>query len=276
MNRNQLIVIAACVLLGAGLYLFTDIKKHKEPSAKESSESTPAQPAAGEVLDIEEYVAETGSRIEDKATREKVEQLTATNAYKDLLAEYQKLDKPLAVAYYSVKLAEKENNPELYVNAGDFNAMLLPTAPDTKAKNYLSGNITACYQKAVELAPENTDYKIRLAGAYMENGSAPMQGVTILLDIVKKDSTNIDALLMLGRFGIISGQYDKAIGRLEKILYLQPQNSEALFLLAEAYNQQGNKNKAIEMLERCKKTVADPEAKREIDGYIESIKKPKS
>ena len=101
-----------------------------------------------------------------------------------------------------------------------------------------------------------------------------MQGVSILLEIVRKDSANIDALLMLGRFGIISGQFDKAIARLEKILYLRPQNSEALLLLAEAYNGQGNKTKAIEMLERCKKTVNDPAAKKEIENYIQSIKKP--
>jgi len=47
-------------------------------------------------------------------------------------------------------------------------------------------------------------------------------------------------------------------------------------LLAEAYNGQGNKTKAIEMLERCKKTVNDPAAKKEIENYIQSIKKPNS
>jgi tetratricopeptide (TPR) repeat protein len=81
---------------------------------------------------------------------------------------------------------------------------------------------------------------------------------------------------MLGRFGIISGQYDKAIARLEKILYLRPQNSEALLLMAEAYNAQGNKTKAIELLERCKKTVTNPATKKEIEKYIEQIKKPNS
>jgi cytochrome c-type biogenesis protein CcmH/NrfG len=110
----------------------------------------------------------------------------------------------------------------------------------------------------------------------MEGGSSPMQGVTILLDIVRKDSTNVDALLMLGRFGIVSGQYDKAISRLEKIIYLQPQNSEAWLLMAEAYNGKGDKSKAIEMLERCKRTVTNPDAKREIDKYIEGLKKPNS
>ena len=102
------------------------------------------------------------------------------------------------------------------------------------------------------------------------------KGVSILLEIVRKDSNNVDAQLMLGRFGLISGQTDKAIARFEKILYLQPQNSEALFLLAEAYDSQGNKEKALELLEKCKKTVKDPKAKKEIEDFIENIKKAKS
>ena len=121
-----------------------------------------------------------------------------------------------------------------------------------------------------------TENRIRLAGAYMEDGGQPMTGVLMLLDIVKKDSSNVDAQLMLGRFGLISGQIDKAIARFEKVLYLQPQNSEALFLLAEAYNDQGNKQKAIDLLERCKKTVKDPATKKDIEKAIETINKPKS
>lgn len=276
MNRNQIIVIAASAVLGIGIYLFADTRKPKEEKAADSGHTTMAEQPQEEVLNIEEYIADINSRIEDKATREKIESLTDAKNYKDLLSEYVKLDKPLAVAYYTVRLADKENKAESYVNAGDYNSMLIETAPDAKAKNFLSNNILECYQKAVALDSTNTDNRIRLASAYMSGGGAPMQGVTILLDIVNKDSTNIDALLMLGRFGIISGQYDKAIARLQKILYLHPQNSEALLLIAEAYNNQGNKSKAIEMLERCKKTVSDPEAKKEIDKYIESIKKPNS
>jgi tetratricopeptide (TPR) repeat protein len=81
---------------------------------------------------------------------------------------------------------------------------------------------------------------------------------------------------MLGRFGIVSGQFDKAIARLEKVLYLRPQNSEALLLLAEAYNSKGDKSKAIEFLERCKKTVSNPELKKEIENHIKNINKPNS
>ena len=276
MNRNQIIVIASCAVLGIGIYLFASTKKPKDEKVADSGHTTMPEQPQEEALNIEEYIADINSRIEDKAVREKIESLTDAKNYKDLLSEYVKLDKPLAVAYYTVRLADKENKAESYVNAGDYNSMLIQTAPDEKAKNFLSTNALECYQKAVALDSTNTENRIRLAGAYMSGGGAPMQGVTILLDVVKKDSTNVDALLMLGRFGIISGQYDKAIARLQKILYLHPQNSEALLLMAEAYSNQGNKSKAIEMLERCKKSVSDPDAKKEIDKYIESIKKPNS
>ncbi len=278
MTRNQGIVIGACVVLCLGIYLFTDTKKPVKEKPAEAQ-----MPMGGgdghqheqpQALDIQAYITEVNSKIADKATADKVKSLTETGQYKELIAEYQKLDKPLAIAYFATKLAEKDNTPAAFVSAGDYNTMLIQTAPDDKARAFLSENAVKSYEKAVQMDSSNTEFRLRLAGAYMEGSGAPMQGVSILLDIVKKDSTNVDALLMLGRFGIISGQYDKAIARLEKILYLRPQNSEALLLMAEAYNGKGDKNKAVELLERCKKTVKDPAAKKEIDKYIESIKKP--
>ena len=277
MNRNQIIVVASCLVLCLGIYLFADTKKPKTEKTAEGGHNAmqpQGQQQAPEALNIEQYLADINGIITDKATKEKVAKLSESKSYKDLIVEYQKLDKPLAIAYYSVKMAEADYKLESFVGAGDYNTMLMQTAPDEKAKSFLSGNAVSCYKKAVEFDSSNTANQIRLAGAYMESGGAPMQGVSILLEIVRKDSTNVDALLMLGRFGIISGPFDKAIARLEKILYLRPQNSEALLLLAEAYNGQGNKAKAIEMLERCKKTVTDPKAKKEIESYIQSIKKP--
>lgn len=265
-------VVSACIALCLGIYLFADNKKPKKENIAQDSTANAAQQA--ETLDIEAYIADINGKVADRAIREKIEHLAAADSITALIGQYQQLDKPLAVAHYMVKQAEKDNTANSYVHAGDYNNMLIQTAPDEKARAYLSSNAVLCYHKATELDSNNTEYKIRLAGAYMESGGGAMQGVSILMDIVHEDSTNIDALMMLGRFGIISGQYDKAIARLEKILYLRPQNSEALLLMAEAYNNKGDIPKAIELLERCKKTVNNPEAEKEIEKYIESIKKP--
>jgi tetratricopeptide (TPR) repeat protein len=252
--------------------VFTTNKKPVE--AKETAPMAQEEPHKEGELDIAGYVSETAATIENDTIREKVETLTKAKNYEELVNTFAKLDKPLAVTYYLRKKAETVNTIPDWVGLGDFTMMLMQTAPDDKARNYLSTTAIESYSNAVALDSTITDNRLRLASAYMENGTQPMQGVGILLDIVRKDSTNVDALLLLGRFGIVSGQYDKAIARLEKILYLQPQNSEALLMMAEAHNNLGNKEKALELLERCKKTVSDPELKREIDKYIQSIKKP--
>jgi len=275
MKRNQIIVVAACAVLCIGIYLFASTKKPKTADeAPVVTDQGQGHQQQADALDIEAYIADVNAKITDKATKERIDSLKQAKSYKGLAGVYQKLDKPLAVAYYAVKLATMENTAQSYAYAGDYSAMLIQTAPDDKARNYLGDNMLQCYQKSVALDSTNTENRIRLAGAYMEGGGQPMQGVAILLDIVRKDSNNVDAQLMLGRFGLISGQFDKAIVRLEKILYLQPQNSEAMLLLAEAYDGKGNKKKALELLEKCKKTVDNPEAKKEIDGYIQKLKKP--
>jgi len=99
-----------------------------------------------------------------------------------------------------------------------------------------------------------------------------MKGVTLLRDITSKDSTNIAANVILGKLAIQSGQFDKAIKRLELVLSLQAKNTEALYFLAEAYKGQGNKGKAIELFEKCKKMVNNPDFTKEIDQYINSFK----
>ena len=278
MRRNQLIVISACTAILIAIYVFGSTKKpvDKDTANPMGGHAAPQQQAAApvEALDIEAYVAELKNKA-DANTRQTIEGAEKTQAYDILITTYKKMDKPLAVAYYAVKQAEKANSAAQYVTVGDYNATLLQTAPDDKARRFLAGNMITCYKKAVDIDTNITENRIRLAGAYMEEGTQPMSGVLMLLDIVHKDSTNVDAQLMLGRFGLISGQIDKAIARFEKVLYLQPQNSEALFLLAEAYNDQGSKQKAIDLLERCKKTVKDPATKKDIEKAIESIKKPK-
>lgn len=270
MNRNQIIVVVSCALLCVGLYLFTDIKKPKQENAPVAA--MPQEQI--EILDMEKYITEVNAAITDSAIKESAGQLAKSNSYSELGELYYKMDKPLAVVYYMTKQAEADNSASSYLQAGDYGSMLIQTAPDEKARNFLGANIIRCYEKAVALDSSSIDNKLRLAGAYLENSGQPMQGVSILMNIIDRDSNHIGALLMLGRFGIVSGQFDKAIARLEKVLYLRPQNSEALLLMAEAYNSKGDKNRAIEYLERCQKSVSNPELKKEIENHIESIKKP--
>ncbi len=278
MSRNQIIVIAVCALIGTGIYLFAPTHKEQVPGTGMQAPMAGGhqQPAeAVEKLDIEGYITSVDEQLTDASAKDKIKKLKEINSFNELAEEYKKLDKPIAAAHYLVKAAEQSNTAKSWIAAGDYNGLLLQTAPDEKAIHFLGDNAIHCYEQAANLDPENNEYKLRLASAYIEAGSNPMQGVGILREMVAKDSTNVDAQLMLARFGLVSGQFDKAIARLEKVLYLSPQNQDALLMLGQAYESMGNTEKAIDALTRCAAAVKEPEAKKAIQAHIEELRKQK-
>ena len=73
------------------------------------------------------------------------------------------------------------------------------------------------------------------------SASSPMEGIQRILEVANRDSSNMYAQFMLGYGGILTDQYDKAIGRLKRVIVAEPDNSEAIFLLAEAYERRATK-----------------------------------
>ena len=60
----------------------------------------------------------------------------------------------------------------------------------------------------------------------------PMEGISALLAHAEADVPNVKAILWLGRFGIQSGQFEKAHARFSKVLELDPDHLEAAWDLA--------------------------------------------
>jgi len=79
------------------------------------------------------------------------------------------------------------------------------------------------------------------------------------------------AQFMLGYGGMMTGQFDKAAERLKKVVAHQPENQEAVFLLAEAYERMGDKKNAIEWYKVGKKGVTNPELIKAIDDKIKTL-----
>lgn len=268
-NRTQWIAIGVSLMALVVIFVFGNTRKPKEP-LNPAAEQMAKNQAPG--LDIEDYIEETKGKLQDRAMAEKLDAFAKTAQFDSLIQNFSTLDKPLAVAYYSVKKAELTDKTDDWLAAGDFNTMMLQTAPDEKAKAFLNQNAINSYQNALANDTANLTAQMRLASAYINDGSNPMQGITMLRSIVEKDSNNADAQLLLGKYAIISGQNEKAIARLEKVVYLQPSNTEGLLLLAQAYEGAGNKAKAVEMLERSLKTEKEPGFQANVKEYIKKLK----
>ena len=98
-----------------------------------------------------------------------------------------------------------------------------------------------------------------------------MEGILKIREVADRDSTNLFAQFMLGYGGLLSGQYDRAMERFEKVLDKEPGNKEAVFLLAESAERSGNREKALRWYREGRKLVDNPDVIRAIDEKIASL-----
>jgi tetratricopeptide (TPR) repeat protein len=128
------------------------------------------------------------------------------------------------------------------------------------------------FNKVLTVLPNNIAVKIKLASCVVEGTSDPMKGISLLREVEKTDSNNVDLQLAFAAFSSKSGQIDKAISRFEKVLKLKPDYLEAYLYLADAYEKKGDKQKAISALESYSLLIEDEGAKKEIKKYINQLK----
>lgn len=177
-----------------------------------------------------------------------------------------------AAAYYGAKAAKLENSEKKLNFAGQFFLDLMHQDSSASMQLWEAQEAVDCFKRSMEINPDNDTTKMALAAGYIEGTGETMQGVQLLLGITREKPDNIPANMMLGKLAIQSGQFDKAIKRFDTILKLEPRNTEAMYFLAEAYKGKGDKQKAIQLFEECKKLVNKPEFSKDIDQYINSFK----
>ncbi|HUH75247.1 MAG TPA: tetratricopeptide repeat protein [Chitinophagales bacterium] len=175
-------------------------------------------------------------------------------------------------AYYHSEAAVLENDLEELISSGDQLISEFRNTENAKIKNNLITFALRSYEAALKLSPNDLTLKLKAGSAYVEGSIEPMKGITLLREVTNEDPNNVSALILLGRFSIMSGQFDKAKERLDQVLAINPNNAEAIFFMAIAQQGLGNNEKAIELFEACKKLVNNPDFDAEIDGYIKDLK----
>lgn len=261
--------------------IFTSILYFGNFTTKEITDALPV-PQVQEGIGFDMYETLMLAKVEEaekerlRAWRSELKETTdpATTAKlaHELAHEWERLGNPYLENYYHFIAAEAENNVEELAAAGDrFNALFRQTQ-DTLIKNNLLTFALRSYEAALERAPDDLSLKVKTGAAYVEGSSEPMKGISLLREVIDADPKNADALIMLGRFSILSGQYDKAKQYLDRVLVLQPNNAEAIYFMAITQEGLGDYEKAVELLEICKKLVSNPDFDAEVSGYIERLK----
>lgn len=215
--------------------------------------------AAGEVAGVEQAIA---------SIRDSSQMAPSLTQLARIWQEHKQL--PVA-AYYFAQAAKLENSEKNLNFAGQFFLELLHQPANPGVQMWEAQQAIAVLQRSLDINPDNDTTKMALAAGYIEGTGETMAGVQILLGIVREKPDNVPANLMLGKLAIQSGQYDKAVERLEGIIAREPKNTEAMYFLAEAYKGKGDIPKAKQLLEQCKKLVNSPDFSRDIDEYLKTF-----
>ncbi len=131
------------------------------------------------------------------------------------------------------------------------------------------------FERALKINPNNDSAKVSMGAAYIFGGisEAPMEGIAKVKEVTDKDSTNVYAQITLATASMMSGQIDKAATRLHTVLVVQPKNLQALLMLGDVAERQGNKEEAIKWYSQSLPLITRDDIKAELEKRIKELKK---
>ncbi|CAN5398448.1 hypothetical protein BH09BAC6_BH09BAC6_32350 [soil metagenome] len=280
MNKKQIVVILAVVAIVGYLYSLPVKSLIKPKPTRAQGGVASAQPATAAIT-VDGVSASTktliGPALSAKLTDLENQLKNASDAnarlrlQKQLAKQWDDVNQPAPAAFYLRDIARLENSAAAWISAGSHFNDAFKLTQDTLAQPAFVHNAVDAFQNAVKLQPESLEAKTGLGIAYVNGGASPMQGIALLLEVVKKDPTNRKANLNLGLFAMKSGQFDKAVIRF-KTLIAQKAEVEPYFYLAESYKQLGMKKEAIGAYQKCREMMPDPAFDQRIDEYIKELK----
>jgi tetratricopeptide (TPR) repeat protein len=270
-NKKQIAVISGSLILIV-LLLFANTKLPKKADAPAMSEH-----AGNSTITIVSVVENAKSKLnnDQKAKVEILEGALKSSpdkktAFEKMIRQWDTLRQPAVAAYYMEQAAIASPMESNWMEAGNRYYAATRFAQEAE-KPLLFSKAIECFEKTIQINPKNVDAKINLGACYVEGSSEPMKGIGLLKEVEKTDSNNVNLQLNFAFFSEKSGQWDKAIARFKKVLQIQPDFIEAYLHLADAYEQKGDKENAIESLEKYKNLVDDVTIKAEIQDYINKL-----
>jgi lipopolysaccharide biosynthesis regulator YciM len=189
----------------------------------------------------------------------------------NLIKIWQHEGSKIITANYANQLAELTQSPSDYAKAGNYLVIAFETAADSTLQKPLIDMAFGTLQKAIKADSNNIENFVNMGACLMEGRNQVMDGVLILKDVVKKSPNHLKANFILAKFAVVSGQYDKAIIRLEKLISNNPTYTDAYLVLANAYASKGEALKAKQTLQNCQRHTTDAQVKIELDQLIKQF-----
>lgn len=274
LSTKQIVVIVGSILL-FGILIMQPIKglvkkdAVEAPVAAEEAEAFNAASVSeiskqGLNASLKKDIEDLEASLNATSSPEKQEAIHAS-----LAGKWMDVNKPAPAAFHLEAVAKNTSNLANWVKAGDAFSEAIESTQDTVLGGVLIQHAIASYSSALELEPDNLDARTGLGSAYV-HGTNPMQGISMLLEVVKEDPDNIKANYNLGIFSMQSRQFDKAVERFKTVVK-QQEDPESWFYLATSYENIGLNKEAIEAFRKSEQLASDPSLTQFINKKIEEL-----
>jgi len=260
MGKPQYLALTSAFVLFAGLY-FGFSTKTSHPKAEEAT-----RPMSREGISTESLVAEAKSRL-SASQLESILQLETdlstekqgniekkvVDALKTLSSKWYEVGEIPIAGAYAEQVAGMENTDSSWSVAGGTFYNGLIAAKEPALRDYCASHAIQAFEQASLVNPQKVEHRVNIALIYAENPPAdnPMKAVLMLRELEAKHPDNPSVYNALGRLAIKTGQWQRAIDRLEKAYSLDPKNPNTPCLLAKAYEGADNTTKANEFARKC-------------------------
>jgi outer membrane protein len=272
MLKTRILLIVGCALLIWLIFLLPKVVVENETSMQEtSSDSTVNSDPSNS--DSHAVSPEILNKIKSLKAQIKPSWSKEKNAiFADSLAKlYQGAGKFDSAGWYAEEASKFFNTVGSWIKAGDYYYQAYTFAIDQAKQKQLVEKARSFYERVMDSNPNNLDIKTKLAMTFVSSAN-PMQGITMLREVLVADPKNELALFNMGMLSIQSGQHERAIERLEELVKINPNHTQGQLLLGIAFMNTGNKAKASAQFEKVKQMDKDPAVQATVDSYLKDLK----
>ena len=267
MLRTRLILIAACAVT---VWLIFLLPKSVVENEAEMKSGQPNKTAPNVHSQVDPALQKQINRLKRKVASDPEKRNSAIFA-DSLVGLFQKASRYDSAAWYSEMAYMFFETTESNLKAGEAYYQAFSFAVDNTKRNELAAKARIFFQQILDENPGNLDVKTKMALTFIGT-STPMQGITMLREVLVADPKFKPALFNMGMLSVQSGQHAKAIEWLNKLLSVDPADVQGRLLLGVAYTNNGEKEKAREQFEMAKKLDSDPAVQQQADAYLNDLK----
>jgi Flp pilus assembly protein TadD len=265
MIRTRLLLLLASAILVALLFMLPRVVVENESGLAPSPASEGSDPHPPTPAELQERIRLTRAQYADNQQTEK----NATFA-DSLAGLYRRAGRYDSAAWFSARAASFFNTLTSLIKTGDLYYEAHLFATDAAQQQAFAAQAQTYFTQVLGQDPHNLEVKNKLAMTYTTS-AGPMQGIRLLQEIIAEEPNNRTALFNLGMLSIQSGQYDKAVGRLEKLVAIDSLSPQGWLLLGVAYKEMGRKKEARSVFEKVKTLDTDPSVQATADSYLDDL-----